>query len=264
MPPCLANVVWLSSPPASSTLTTGVLKLPTTYQRFIDGLHASVDDNSLRTVVAEALAAFDLHRFTYFSPAMPRRRSALFLSTYPSAWTDHYFANGYDAVDPVFQIAATRGAPIVWGKDAYIADQTDLQKQLFDEAAHFGICAGLTLPIADDQFGFAAMTVVAEEGAPSFERWIWRPLPVVQFMAAALHSALRRKAWSSRMVAGVYMTKRELECLRWCAEGKSLRDVADILGIGRRTAVHHLERAKAKLGVRSVCQAVALYAAANG
>lgn len=235
----------------------------TLYQRFIDGLRSSSNEATIRAVVAEVLAAIDLNQFTYFSPAPSRVRRPVFVSNYPVAWTDHYFARGYDAIDPVFGLASERAGPILWGRDSGLRDLTVEQKQLFDEAAEFDIRMGVTLPFADDQFGFAALTVVADQKTAAFERRIEKHLPVLQFMATALHSTLRRKAWSSGRVAGVAMTKRELECLQWAVAGKSLGDIGDILGIGRRTAVHHLERAKAKLGVRTLCQAVALYAADN-
>ena len=233
------------------------------YQRFIDGLRASPNEAALRTVVAEVLAAIDLNQFTYFSPSLSRR-PPVFVSTYPTAWTDHYFACGYDAIDPVFRVASERAAPVMWGRDRELQDLTVEQKRLFDEATAFDIRVGLTLPFADPLFGFAALTVVADQHTVAFERYVDRHLPLLQFIATAVHATIRRKAWSSGRVGGVAMTKRELECLRWSAAGKSLGDIGDILGISRRTAVHHLERAKAKLGVRSVCQAVALYAADNG
>ena len=45
--------------------------------------------------------------------------------------------------------------------------------------------------------------------------------------------------------------------LEWAAQGKSAWEIGRILGITRRTAGFHLENAKAKLGVHSICQAVA-------
>ena len=56
---------------------------------------------------------------------------------------------------------------------------------------------------------------------------------------------------------GVSLSPREYECLEWAAQGKSAWEIGRILGISRHTAAFHLENAKAKLGVRSICQAVA-------
>lgn len=63
------------------------------------------------------------------------------------------------------------------------------------------------------------------------------------------------------------LSPREREVLRWVAAGKTDRDVADILGISRRTVHKHLQRVYAQLGVETRTAAVmrALgYGAASG
>ncbi|WP_293380973.1 helix-turn-helix transcriptional regulator [Phenylobacterium sp.] len=52
------------------------------------------------------------------------------------------------------------------------------------------------------------------------------------------------------------LTHRQLECLAWTGEGKSARDIGQILGISRRTVEEHLEKACAVFGVRTRIQAV--------
>ncbi|WP_407181427.1 helix-turn-helix transcriptional regulator [Bradyrhizobium sp. STM 3562] len=44
--------------------------------------------------------------------------------------------------------------------------------------------------------------------------------------------------------------------LEWSSRGKSAWEIGCILGISRRTAAFHLDNARAKLGVRTVRQAV--------
>lgn len=44
------------------------------------------------------------------------------------------------------------------------------------------------------------------------------------------------------------LTPRELECLRWTAEGKTAWEVGQILGISAQTAARHLSNATQKLG----------------
>jgi DNA-binding CsgD family transcriptional regulator len=56
------------------------------------------------------------------------------------------------------------------------------------------------------------------------------------------------------------LTPRQIECLRWAAEGKSSADIAGIVGISARTVDEHLDHACAKLGVRTRTQAVKIAA----
>jgi DNA-binding CsgD family transcriptional regulator len=52
------------------------------------------------------------------------------------------------------------------------------------------------------------------------------------------------------------LTARERDVLHWVAAGKTDRDIADILGISRRTVHKHLEHVYAKLGVETRTAAV--------
>ena len=55
---------------------------------------------------------------------------------------------------------------------------------------------------------------------------------------------------------GPPLTSREREVLRWLTGGKTDRDIADILGISRRTVHKHLQRVYDKLGVETRTAAV--------
>jgi LuxR family transcriptional regulator, activator of conjugal transfer of Ti plasmids len=227
------------------------------FREFVEGVRESPDVESMRSVMAAAIAAFDLRRFTYFSPPQGRRGAAIFISTYPTSWTDHYFARRYEAIDPVFSIARTTGTPLRWGKDVATLGLSEPQKQLFDEAAGFGIRNGLTLPLAASGEAFSALTIVADEKPAKFNRIVDRNLRTLQLMAVTFHAAVRRKHWLTGAVDGVKLTVREIECLDWSARGKSAWETGSILGIAERTVEFHLDNARAKLGVRSRYQAIA-------
>lgn len=53
------------------------------------------------------------------------------------------------------------------------------------------------------------------------------------------------------------LSPRERECLYWASEGKSSSDIAEILDLSARTVDSYLEKACAKLGVRTRIEAVA-------
>lgn len=233
------------------------------YRNFVEGMLNSQSAEEMQGTLAEAIAAFDLPRFSYFSPRGGCRGGSIFISTYPTPWTDHYFAQGYESVDPVFTVAHAREEPFHWGKDVGSNDQTQPQKRLFDEAAEFGIRNGLTFPLACQSRSFAALTVVADEKPAHFKRRITKSLPILQFVAIAFHSTVRQRPAITRAVNGVSLTQRELECLRWTARGKNAWEIAQIVGIRPCTVTFHLENVKEKLGVRSLYQAVAALASSR-
>jgi DNA-binding CsgD family transcriptional regulator len=53
------------------------------------------------------------------------------------------------------------------------------------------------------------------------------------------------------------LTEREIECLKWSAEGKTYEDIGMLLGISTRTVRFFLENARNKLGSLNTTHAVA-------
>jgi DNA-binding CsgD family transcriptional regulator len=233
------------------------------FQDFIDRLSESVDVVALRDSMAEAAAALDLSCFAYLSMPYRPGAEARLISTYPSSWTTHYLQSRYERLDPVIIQALGNPEPFEWGLGIGPTELSRRQRQLFDEAANFGIHCGFTIPIHDRRGPIAAITFAADEPAPSFRRCVEEHRRVLQLMAMYFHAHARSKFVRDRVVDGVPMSPREFECLEWAARGKSAWEIGHILGISRRTAAFHLDNAKAKLGVRSICQAVACLAASK-
>lgn len=55
---------------------------------------------------------------------------------------------------------------------------------------------------------------------------------------------------------GTALGKREVETLTWAARGKTSAEIAQILGLSKRTVDFHIENARGKLGVATRMQAV--------
>jgi LuxR family transcriptional activator of conjugal transfer of Ti plasmids len=233
------------------------------YQVFIDGLAARGDAESLRAILAQASAALDLSCFAYVSVPSRRGDAPELISTYPVEWTDHYLQQSYERVDPVIVKALTTPEPFEWGQEFPSTRLTKPQCALLDEAAHFGIRSGFTVPIHDPRRPIAAVTFAADERRASFQRRIEQHGRVLQLMAMYFHAQARRRLMPNRVIDGVALSPRELECLEWAAQGKSAWEIGRLLNISRRTAAFHLDNAKMKFGVRTVCQAVAKLAAAK-
>jgi DNA-binding CsgD family transcriptional regulator len=54
------------------------------------------------------------------------------------------------------------------------------------------------------------------------------------------------------------LTPQELECLRWCKEGKTNWEIGEILAISEKTAEFHLGNAMRKLGANNRITAVVI------
>jgi LuxR family transcriptional regulator, activator of conjugal transfer of Ti plasmids len=230
------------------------------FQSFIDGLTAGGDAESLRKVLADAGAALDLSCFAYL--ALPSQRGVVpdLISNYPIKWTDHYLQQRYERLDPVIVKAAETTEPFEWGQELLFGNLSKRQRALLDEARQFGIRCGFTVPIHDSRGPIAAVTFAADERRATFQRRIEQHRHVLQLMAMYFHAHARHRVTPNRVVDGVVLSPRELECLEWATQGKSAWEIGRLLNISRRTAAFHLDNAKAKFGVRTICQAVAKFA----
>jgi CheY-like chemotaxis protein/DNA-binding CsgD family transcriptional regulator len=119
----------------------------------------------------------------------------------------------------------------------------------------------------------------AEDGAapPQLAAWLAtapaQPLTVIRgaarliFTAADVHSpeqwmiVLREESDTARvqaLIALFRLTQREGEVLHWVIQGKTNRDIGDILGMSPRTVNKHLEHVFEKLGVETRTAAATL------
>lgn len=233
------------------------------FQNFIDLLSAAEDLQDFSKAMTDTAAALDLSCFAYL--ALPRTKTGKprLISTYPSQWTAHYLRKNYQIIDPVVREALQTPEPFRWGIGLSSRITSMVEQKLFDEAAHFGIRFGFTVPIHDGHGPIAALTFASDERGARFENRIDKYGRVLQLMAMYFHAHARRKLANARGIAGIHLSPRELECLEWASRGKSAWETGRILGISRNTVAYYLENVKEKLGVRTVVQAVTRLAAAD-
>jgi|SRR5579859_59141 len=226
------------------------------FQVFIDLLSNAGDTDAFAETMAITATALDLSCFAYLAlPQRPNDRP-LVISTYPENWVAHYVRNNYEQLDPVIRQALESPEPFRWGLDLPAIQIAPAQRIFLDEASEFGIRLGFTVPIHDGRGPVAALTFAAEQRRPQFERCIDTHGRVLQLMAMYFHAHVRRKLAGERKIDGILLSPREFECLEWSSRGKSAWEIGSILGISRRTVAFHLDNARAKLGVRTIRQAV--------
>lgn len=233
------------------------------FRTFIERLLKSVDIADLHNALAHVSNAFDLRCFAYLSIPQGKNTEADLISTYPAEWTSLYLANHYERLDPVIQNALRDREPFEWGPGIGPGQRSLAQHRLLEEAAEFGIRYGFTIPIHDDSNQFAAVTFAADERSPPFRRCVENKAQLLQLLSILFHTQARSVIRGDRVIAGARLTPRQLECLQWAARGKSATDIGCILDISPRTVVFHIENAKARLGVRTIAQAVALLASSK-
>ena len=138
--------------------------------------------------------------------------------------------------------------------------------RLLGAAAALAEATGAVVERVDrDQVDRDVAEVRTRLGEPAFAA-AWaagRALPLADAVAEALAAAEAAPAPPGRPAAALGLTERELEVLRLLVAGRTDREIAAALFIGRRTAEGHVANILAKLGVGSRTAAAAAALAAG-
>jgi LuxR family transcriptional activator of conjugal transfer of Ti plasmids len=181
------------------------------------------------------------------------------ISSYPKRWSDYYFAEAYQEIDPVVAFARSGRSTMQWTREAARRFPLRAQQRLFDDADEFGIRHGVSVAIAGGFDRFAAFTFAVDEISSAHRRMVTEANDIVQLIGLTFHAHADAKLGlrPARQEA-VSLTQRERECLGWAARGKSMEVTAMIIGITSRAVKFHLDNARATLGAETLPQAVAI------
>src|SRR6516164_585909 len=107
------------------------------------------------------------------------------------------------------------------------------------------------LCIEDDR---ETAVLIAEELAERAYDYVTKPLDFDRLDAiitARLAGVARNELWSKQ----VDLNDREVETLTWAARGKTSAEIAQILGLSKRTVDFHIDNAREKLGAATRVEA---------
>ncbi|MCW9003456.1 MAG: LuxR family transcriptional regulator [Rhodospirillales bacterium] len=227
----------------------------------VDAIGSATDPRSVEASISNVVRQLGMRCFTYWAVNVPGHevRNPLVLTDYPEEWTREYVQNGYVAIDPVIKRSPLELVPFAWGASSFMETLSPEERQFFGAAGKHRFRYGIAIPVHGIGNEFSALSVVAapEESEEAFLAQFQERAAALSVIAAHAHATIRKITGAkSRRELAHTLSKRELECLGWVAQGKSFADIATILGIGRTTVITHVNKAKDKLGVRTSQQAV--------
>lgn len=126
-------------------------------------------------------------------------------------------------------------------------------KSFFDDATTFGIRTGVTVPVAAGFGRLAAFTFASQERSVALDRLVTSSADILHLVGLYFHTQTVIRLAQHRPTGQHHsLTQRECQCLAWSARGKSVADIATIVGISPRTVVFHLENCRRKLDAASL------------
>lgn len=240
-------------------------------EQFLSDTAGVTKPGAITRAFLEQVGKFGFRRFSYVArgEAAERTRYEYVATNYPGKWNEHFIEQRYFEIDPTLERARQTLMPFAWSEMKDRRTLTGAQRQLFDEAACFGLRQGFTVPIHAPG-GADGLVALATDIAPrEFASEVGHGRHVLHLLA--LHYHMRATAaWKQARKAekgkadkqsrpadkASPITLREADCLLWTARGKSAWETAVILGVSERTVNFHIENARHKLDAQSKTQAV--------
>jgi LuxR family transcriptional regulator, quorum-sensing system regulator BjaR1 len=178
----------------------------------------------------------------------------LLVPTFPRDWMERYLDQGYVHVDPVIHRIECDLSPFLWSESAPFAqgERSALVQRMFGEAGEFGLKAGFAVPMITIEGAIAAVSLGGKStDLPPAARGM---IAMISTFAIARAIDLRDREHKRKRAK---LTRREIECLKWAADGKTEWEISAILNVSEHTADKHLANAHRKLGAANRAQAVA-------
>lgn len=218
------------------------------FQTYVEQLECASNERQLRSAMASIAGRYDLRSFAYFAMSRRPDQPIRLITNYPPAWEAHYQANHYENADPVIGCARLSSDPFDWSAD--LADEAS--RPFFGEASDFGIRYGHTIPIHDARGWIAAVTFATDRLRPAYRACMRRNADTLQLISQYFHAYARR---TLNAYDDPYLTDCEALCLYWASQGKSARDIGEIVRSSERTVKFHLGNVRAKFRVSTTIQA---------
>lgn len=190
-----------------------------------------------------------LHHASLASP----RPGLIRIDTYPEGWERELAAHGLIGADPVHLACARTNIGFAWFELPGLVAIDAKGREIFERSRCFDIGEGFTVPVnvPGEPAGSCSFAMRAGAELPAE-----RLLCAEQIGAHAFRAARRLHDYPASARCP-HLSRRERQCVRLLAAGKTDWEIAAILGISVETCHQYVKRARAAYDVVSRAQLVA-------
>ena len=229
------------------------------HARLIDQFEAGAGlcagDRDLRTLLDSATKelGFDYFALLHHSSLASPRPGLIRIDTYPEGWEEELAAHDLIGADPVHHACARTNIGFAWFELPSLVAIGSKGREIFERSRRFDIGEGFTVPVnvPGEPAGSCSFATRAGGALPTE-----RLLCAEQIGAHAIRAARRIHGYPASARCP-HLSRRERQCVRLLAAGKTDWEIAAILGISVETAHQYVKRARAAYDVVSRAQLVA-------
>ncbi len=210
-------------------------------------------ENRIFEVLAQASAdlGFEYCAYGLRLPIPVSRPKVIMMNNYSGSWQERYELENYLAVDPTVAHGMKSVMPLVWSDRVFSSC-----RQFWEDARSHGLTYGWAQSCFNAK-GVGGLLTLARSDDPLTEKELESHSFRMTWLAHAAHEGLSRIITEKLMPEALLeLSPREVEVLRWTAEGKTSSQVSEILNISERTVNFHVNNTLAKLGAANKTAAV--------
>jgi LuxR family transcriptional regulator, activator of conjugal transfer of Ti plasmids len=222
------------------------------FQRLTDVSSLARTQQMLKEALADVVQDLGFDSYAYLN-VQPVRIFAV--SNYAPEWQGQYLTQNYARIDPVVAMAKERMQAFTWSAGAPRSMSKSLRR-FYSEAADFGIRSGISIPIRTAFGHMSMLTLASHKTSLCLETDIDQIAAVTA--VAQLHATMEQQDVEPTASVEIDLKAKQALCLKWSAEGKTMRDIASIEGMSFATVNFHLNNARKALDAGSLAQATAL------
>jgi LuxR family transcriptional regulator, quorum-sensing system regulator SolR len=164
-------------------------------------------------------------------------------NNYSADWRSRYAQENYLAVDPTVAHGMKSVLPLVWDDSLF-----DSARPFWEDARSHGLKVGWAKSCIDAQ-GAVGMLTLARSNELITPSEMRDNAMRMSWLAQMAHEGMTRVVAASRgPTAEINLTAREIDVLRWTADGKTSGEVGQIMNITERTVNFHINNSLLKLG----------------
>ena len=162
---------------------------------------------------------------------------------YPADWIEYYMANGYVSLDPVRTHCMATGCAFTWRDMMKFRDLSPEQNLLMNQGEEAGLKDGIAVPFHGPLGELYGVGMASSISNPDIDQNLMK----IQVLSTNFHVLFSALHDESRNSAGVKLTPREAEVLKWISVGKSNWAIGEILGISEHGVDYHVRNILKKL-----------------
>ncbi|MDR2852722.1 MAG: autoinducer binding domain-containing protein [Burkholderiaceae bacterium] len=214
--------------------------------------HNTTCENDIFKRIQDVANTLEFQYVAYgFQALLPLSKpKVILLNNYPQFWKDRYAQAGYIQIDPTIIHGRRSQEPILW-TDQVFAEAPNL----WNEARAHGLKVGWAQSSLDG-LGAGGMLTLARSCQCLTRRELDAKQLKMRWLVQVTHFTISRLLRRNSITGAPALSDRELEILKWSADGKSAQDIADILKLSKSTVDFHIKNCIVKMKVPNKTAAV--------